>query len=86
MSDETVGTVWSDDDGLHVDARGLMPPDPMVAILRQLVKPGQDGPVIAYLDRDPIYLYPELAEMGWSVEKRPARPGETCLILRKSAP
>ncbi len=56
---------WSDADGsLHLDLRGLTPPLPMVIILRLLVS-GPGSAVVAHLDREPVYLYPELAEIGW---------------------
>jgi hypothetical protein len=58
--------VWRTADAVHIDVRGLDPPEPMVEILR-LIDLGQaDCVLIAYLDREPIFLYPELDDRGWS--------------------
>ncbi len=76
------GRRWSGPDGVHIDARGLPPPEPLVAIL-ELVGSIDDGtPVIVHLDRDPQMLYPELAELGWSAEQIDGEPGEVRLRLQ----
>jgi hypothetical protein len=60
--------VWRTPEGVHVDARGLPPPEPMLLILR-LIDSGEAGSVlIAHLDREPIFLYPELDDRGWRHE------------------
>ena len=41
MPDETLGKVWQAADGLHLDVRGLPPPEPMVAILLSARREGQ---------------------------------------------
>lgn len=84
MTNEVPGTVWSAPDGLHVDTRGLMPPDPMVAVIWHLEQPGQFGPVTVYLDRDPIHLLPELNERGWRYEYALRTEDEVQLVLRKA--
>jgi hypothetical protein len=38
--------------------------------------------VIAHLEREPVFLYPELAERGWSHALVPGEPGEVRLVLR----
>lgn len=63
--------VWHTPDAIHIDVRGLAPPEPMVAILR-MIDLGEAGPVlIAHLDREPIFLYPELDDRGWAHEIMP---------------
>ncbi len=74
------GKAWQAEDGWHVDTRGLQPPDPMVAILWHVEN--TPGPIIAHMDRNPIHLYPELAERGWAGELTSEAPGDTRLILR----
>jgi hypothetical protein len=59
---------WRDDEGLHVDVRGLSPPEPMVTILTLVESLGESS-MIAHLDRDPVFLYPELAERGWLAQR-----------------
>lgn len=61
---------WQQMDGMHMDLRGLMPPEPMVKILRE-IDGGAAGPLIVHMDRDPILLYAELQERGWSVQPHP---------------
>jgi len=70
-SSEHGSRAWSTSDGLHLDVRGLDPPEPMVAIL-SLIDGGETGNVITvHLDREPIFLYPELEARGWSYEMLP---------------
>lgn len=67
----------------HLDVRGLPPPQPLVAILRQVDLHGHDGrPLVVHHDRDPALLYPELAERGWWAERIDGDPGEVRLRLR----
>jgi uncharacterized protein (DUF2249 family) len=62
---------WFTPDGLHLDVRGLDPPEPMVAILG-LIDGGEAGNAMTvHLDREPIFLYPELEARGWSYEMLP---------------
>ena len=82
MSDNIAGKFWRSKDGLHIDTRGLQPPDPMVAILSQIEQPDQRGPIIVYLDRNPIYLFPELSERGWVWEIAESDPDAVRIILR----
>ncbi|MDP6346570.1 MAG: DUF2249 domain-containing protein [Alphaproteobacteria bacterium] len=71
---------WRDRDGWHIDVRGLGPPQPMLEILALLAAVG-DGDVIVHHDREPIFLYPELAERGWRHELVPGDEGEVRLRL-----
>jgi hypothetical protein len=59
--------VWQEADALHLDIRGLDPPEPMVEILRT-IDGGEVDVVVAHLDREPIFLYPELDDRGWAHE------------------
>jgi hypothetical protein len=62
---------WFTSDGLHLDVRGLDPPGPMVAILC-LIDGGEAGNAMTvHLDREPIFLYPELEDRGWSHQLLP---------------
>lgn len=77
---------WRDAQGEHIDVRGLPPPQPLVAILRLLLEQGPGGAVvIVHHDRDPVLLYPELAERGWAAERIPSEPGELRLRLTPEA-
>ncbi len=75
---------WRDSDGIHIDVRGLPPPEPMVAILALLERPDvENESVIVHHERQPIYLYPELAERSWNYEIIPGEPGEVRLLLTR---
>ena len=76
---------WADADGEHVDVRGLSPPQPLVAIVRLIESIDDARAVVAHLDRDPMMLYPELAERGWMAQSVPAPPGEVRLRLTRDA-
>ncbi|HEY7460132.1 MAG TPA: DUF2249 domain-containing protein [Xanthobacteraceae bacterium] len=59
---------WKTPEAVHIDVRGLEPPEPMVAIL-QMIDGGEASTVlVAHLDREPIFLFPELNERGWAYE------------------
>jgi hypothetical protein len=75
--------VWRTGDGVHIDVRGLERPRPMIAILSLIDGPGHEDAVTAHLDREPVFLYPELTERGWSYGIVPGEPGEVRLVLKK---
>lgn len=53
---------------LEMDLRELIAPNPMIAILK-IIESGEGGNMFrALLNREPIYLYPELAERKWKSE------------------
>jgi hypothetical protein len=82
---------WRTAEGLHIDVSGLDPPEPMVAIL-SLIDGGEvEEALIAHLDREPIFLYPELDDRGWSYELVPSCgdsgcPGEVKLRMVRWGP
>lgn len=50
---------------IHIDARGLEPPEPMEMVLQSLalLRPGQS--IRLLLHREPFLLYPLLTERGY---------------------
>jgi hypothetical protein len=64
----TDSRIWRTPDATHVDLRGLDPPEPMVTVLQMLDLGEVDNVLIAHFDREPIFLYPELDDRGWSHE------------------
>jgi hypothetical protein len=60
--------VWRTPEAVHIDVRGLDPPEPMVEILRLIDQGAIEDVLVAYLDREPIFLYPELDDRGWDHE------------------
>lgn len=47
-----------------MDNRGLSPPEPMLRILAALDNLPNGGRLVAQMDRQPLFLYPELEERG----------------------
>ena len=60
--------MWRTADALHIDLRGLQPPEPMVTVLRTIESGEADTALVGHFDREPIFLYPELDDRGWSHE------------------
>jgi uncharacterized protein (DUF2249 family) len=56
----------ADPPALDVDARGLEPPQPLVAILEALGRLPQGGVLQARTDRRPMHLYPQLEARGFT--------------------
>lgn len=68
--------VWRETDGEHIDVRGLAPPEPMVCILRLVERADCNSVVIAHLDREPMFLFPELGARRWRYERVGNDPDE----------
>jgi uncharacterized protein (DUF2249 family) len=77
--------IWREAGAPHIDVRGLNPPEPMLAILRLLETPDCGAMVIVHHEREPMFLYPELAERGWRHELIAGDPGEVRLRLTRAA-
>ncbi len=73
---------WREDGVLHMDVRGLPPPEPLVAILRCVSQLARSECLVVHHDRDPLLLYPELAEIGWEARRIAAPRNEVRLLLR----
>jgi hypothetical protein len=61
----------------------LPPPGPLIAILRLVESDSHQGVIIAHLPRDPLPLYAELTERGWSATPLESAPGEFRLRLNR---
>ena len=77
--------LWREGGIPHIDVRGLEPPEPMLAILRLLEQPDCGASVIVHHEREPMFLYPELAERRWRHEIVEGDPGEVRLRLTRAA-
>lgn len=64
---ETPGAarIWHTGGSIHIDVRGLPPPEPMVEILKLLDSCPSVSMVVVHHERDPAFLYPELDARGW---------------------
>jgi hypothetical protein len=83
--DDSASRRWVEADGIHIDVRGLPPPQPMVSILALVESISDATPVVVHHERDPLFLYPELAEIGWTSERLAAPEGEVRLLLKRAA-
>lgn len=79
------GEIWQADDGVHIEVRGLPLPKPMTAILRLIDSGAHEGTIVVHHDREPVYLFPELAERGWTHAIVAGDPGEIRLVLRRDS-
>ena len=61
--------------------RGLEAPRPLVHILSLLESPDMGDTLVVIHDRDPVLLYPELEDRGWTWTKLSAPEGELHLRL-----
>ena len=77
---------WREDSELHIDVRGLQPPQPMLAILRLIDSDAALNALVVHHEREPLFLYPELAERGWTYAPLAGDPGEVRLRLSRTAP
>lgn len=50
---------------VNLDLRGLEPPGPMVTILKTIDKSSAVNEIVVTLEREPLFLFPELVERGW---------------------
>ena len=84
MKRDRQGRRWTAADGIHIDVRGLAPPGPLVAIV-ELIESIEGGTtsVIVHHERDPVMLYGELAERGWTAERVDSVAGEVRLKLER---
>jgi hypothetical protein len=81
-----VPVLW-EEGALCLDLRGIdTPPKPLVAIVELIERADTGDRVRVLIARDPVNLYPELVERGWSWTKELAEDGSLCLTLKRDAP
>lgn len=62
---EVIALSSSRDTVVRVDARGLEPPGPMVAVLEALSRLAPGQRLLAHTDRRPMHLYAQLEARGY---------------------
>jgi TusA-related sulfurtransferase len=67
---------------IEVDARGLEPPQPLVAILEGLARLPKGSALRARTDRRPLHLYPLLAQRGFTSETEESNDGGFVTTIR----
>jgi hypothetical protein len=78
---DAAGRRWQEAGAWHIDVRGLAPPQPLVAVLRLVESVTDATPIVVHHDRDPVLLYPQLAERGWAALRIEGEPAEVRLYL-----
>ncbi|UEM18520.1 DUF2249 domain-containing protein [Skermanella mucosa] len=73
---------WQAADGTHLDVRGLQPPEPMTRVL-DLIDAGTAERLVLHHDREPVFLFPMLAERGWSCLSVEHLEGEVRVTLAR---
>ena len=67
---------------IELDARGLLPPEPMVRILEAAAALAQDGELRAHTDRRPMHLFPQLEARGLHAECAEQPDGSFLTLIR----
>jgi hypothetical protein len=68
-------SIWVEDGTIHIDVSALPAPDPFVAIMKLLEHPNVGDVVVFHNDREPVHLFPELLDLGWSYITEIDQPG-----------
>ena len=75
--------IWRAAATTHIDVRGLPRPQPLIEILQLVRQLPDDAMLIVHHDRDPVWLYPELLQIGWWAELIDGEPGEVRLRVTR---
>ena len=59
---------WRTADAVHIDLRGLEQAETMATVLQTIESGDVDTALVGHFDQEPILLYPDLEERGWSHE------------------
>lgn len=78
------GAAMWPDPSQTLDLAGLMPPEPMVRILEMLATLPAGEVLFALLDREPMFLFPELAQRGHEWAGNFAPDGASYRLLIRS--
>ena len=73
--------LWRDGGIVHIDVSDLPAPDPFVAIMRLIAHPAVGDTVVFHNDQEPVHLFPELLDIGWTYRIEVNRPGSFRMSL-----
>lgn len=68
---------------IQLDARGLEPPQPMMKILEAVANLPTDATLAARTDRQPLLLYPQLEQRGFTYETTKQSDGSHLTYIRR---
>jgi uncharacterized protein (DUF2249 family) len=76
---------WDADETITIDVSELVPPEPMMRILGALEEMPAGASLLVHHVRRPMFLYPQLDELGYTHETRDLGPGQVEIIIHKPA-
>lgn len=68
--------IWRTADAVHIDLRDVEQPESTVTVLQTIENGEIDAALVGHFDQEPIFLYPELEERGWTHEAMDAHCGD----------
>lgn len=68
----------------ELENRGLQPPQPMMRTLEKLEEMEPGDTLKIFNDRRPMFLYPELDELGYEHDTVPLQDGGYQITIRKT--
>ena len=68
---------------LHIDVRGLDPPEPMMRVLEAVDRLPAGQTLEVLHERRPIFLYPQLDDRGFVHETDEPEPGTVRIVIRR---
>ena len=67
----------------RINTTGMEPPGPFVAIMGWIETHPDAPEVVVCLERDPVYLVPELTDINWAWDYLSEKPGAFELLLKR---
>lgn len=78
-------TSWVGDETITIDVSELVPPEPMMRILSALEEMEPGKTLLVHHARRPMFLYPQLDDLGYLHETRELGPSEVEVLIHKPA-
>jgi uncharacterized protein (DUF2249 family) len=80
---EPSSTSWAGDETITIDVSELVPPEPMMRILGALEEMEPGKTLLVHHVRRPMFLYPQLDDLGYLHETRDLGPSDIEILIHK---
>jgi uncharacterized protein (DUF2249 family) len=80
---EPESTTWTGDETITIDVSELVPPEPMMRILGALEEMEPGKTLLVHHARRPMFLYPQLEDLGYTHETRELGPAAFEILIHK---
>jgi uncharacterized protein (DUF2249 family) len=80
---EPAQTEWTGDETITIDVSELVPPEPMMRILSALEEMEPGKTLLVHHARRPMFLYPQLDDLGYTHQTRDIGPGQVEVLIHK---